>query len=384
MAPVRRLAIDPDESPMPGHSVAELRIPSAPSLWAAALEGLVAMNEQLMSMRKYPALYLSGVRYKTEKNEAFRNVDEVLSHGWGDCDDLAGWRTAELHVTGEDPEAWADVYRTGPRRLHAIVVRGNGKIEDPSLKLGMPVRPERRARMPRTYMDLNGYDMGEEDEEEEGGGDPEGGDDTEQQPRGKSGGRKRLLNFLPEQLDPVEHTRQRATAVFRGGKKLYNLHKRLSRYSPSAFIGRKLKLWGETFDTSRVAGWQIGVEPSGPTPHVTLSLAQSGGMHGGVLRIPTETGKTIVMRTTPSATPAEATVKAVNLAKLAAKTPEMVKTVTPEARHALANLTQPGAAEALTAVRAQESMPTRTDGVFPRPPMRWRMRRGKFKRPRHW
>ncbi len=354
---------------MPGHSVAELRIPSAPSLWAAALEGLVSMNEQLLRLRQYPPLYDAGVRYKIEKKEAFRNVDEVYSHGWGDCDDLAGWRVAELHVTGEDPGAWADVYRTGPKRLHAIVARSDGRVEDPSLILGMPVRPERRAQMPKTIEDLGGVD--DDDQDDDGGGGDGGDDGGDQQdaapaPARRSGGRKRLLNFIPEQLDPVEHTRQRATALYRGAGKLYNLHKKLSKYSPSAFIGRKLHLWGVN-DPETPESWQIGIEAPATTPKVVLSTAQVEGKHGAVVRVPAQNGKTIVLRTTPSATPSEAITKAINLARYAASTPEMVANATPEARHALVNLTKPGALEALAAVRAQEAAATTSQGFPPFP-----------------
>ena len=74
-------AIDPSMAPMPGDSIAQIRVPSAPSLWAAALSGLVAMNEQLLTVGSFPPLYQSGVVYKTEPYEVFRNLKEVLSHG---------------------------------------------------------------------------------------------------------------------------------------------------------------------------------------------------------------------------------------------------------------------------------------------------------------
>jgi hypothetical protein len=45
-----------------------------------------------------------------------------------------------LRNSGEDPRAKAAVYETGPHRYHAIVVRGDGMVEDPSVKLGMVVR----------------------------------------------------------------------------------------------------------------------------------------------------------------------------------------------------------------------------------------------------
>ena len=61
----------------------------------------------------------------------------MLASGWGDCEDLAAWRAAELRKSGEDPRAHVAVYQSGPRRYHAIVGRGDGTTEDPSRKLGM-------------------------------------------------------------------------------------------------------------------------------------------------------------------------------------------------------------------------------------------------------
>jgi hypothetical protein len=43
------------------------------------------------------------------------------------------WTIAGLWVTGEDPGARFDVVKTGPRQLHAIIRRGDGTVEDPTL-----------------------------------------------------------------------------------------------------------------------------------------------------------------------------------------------------------------------------------------------------------
>lgn len=95
-----------------------------------------------------PPLYASGVRYQREKCllpgspetcERFLTYEQLLRERFGDCDDLSAARTAELIFTGEDPQARACVYRSGAG-YHAIVVRGDGRIEDPSAILGMPTR----------------------------------------------------------------------------------------------------------------------------------------------------------------------------------------------------------------------------------------------------
>lgn len=118
-------------------ATASLRIPSRPAAFDAALEGLTRVNEVLLGARDFPPLYTSGVRYKTEPREVWRHVGDVLAEKWGDCEDLAAWRAAELRVSGEDTGASVTTYQSGPRRYHAVVRRGDGTLEDPSKMLGM-------------------------------------------------------------------------------------------------------------------------------------------------------------------------------------------------------------------------------------------------------
>jgi hypothetical protein len=107
-----------------------------------ALAGLTAMNQALKARGGVPLLYSSGVRYRRESPDRWQTCDIVLDKGFGDCEDLAAWRAAELRQRGEN--AHADVYKAGPRQWHAIVVHADGAIEDPSRRLGM--RPRRRKR----------------------------------------------------------------------------------------------------------------------------------------------------------------------------------------------------------------------------------------------
>lgn len=118
-------------------ATATLQVPARSAAFDAALEGLTRLDETLLGEADYPPLYESGVRYRAEPREVWRHVGHVLAEGWGDCEDLAAWRAAELRVSGEDPDAAVGTYRSGARRYHAIVVRGDGSIEDPSRKLGM-------------------------------------------------------------------------------------------------------------------------------------------------------------------------------------------------------------------------------------------------------
>ena len=94
-----------------------------------------------------PRLYESGVRYQRESpthgghhEERFLTWPWILYCGLGDCDDLAAARVSELHVTGEDPHAWAEAVEVAKDQYHAVVIRGDGRREDPSAILGMPTR----------------------------------------------------------------------------------------------------------------------------------------------------------------------------------------------------------------------------------------------------
>lgn len=108
----------------------------------AGLETVTRLNEQLIRRGQVPTFanaVRAGVRWAPEPpgEEHFDHAGMVVGRKWGDCDDLAPWRAAELRVSGEDPRATAVVARTGPRRWHAIVNRSNGEREDPSRWAGM-------------------------------------------------------------------------------------------------------------------------------------------------------------------------------------------------------------------------------------------------------
>lgn len=118
-----------------------IRVPADPALFGSMLEGLTATNVELMRRGRIPPIYAAGVRYARERRDVWRTAPEVLRRGSGDCEDLAAWRAAELRVSGEDPAARVEVYRSGPRRFHAIVRRGDNAIEDPSRRLGMNAKP---------------------------------------------------------------------------------------------------------------------------------------------------------------------------------------------------------------------------------------------------
>lgn len=92
-----------------------------------------------------PPLYLSGVRYQEEPvdwdREHFDTIPVILGRKWGDCDDLAPWRCAELIFSGEDRRANVAVkwkfLPNGKKLYHVVVRRSSGQLEDPSRILGM-------------------------------------------------------------------------------------------------------------------------------------------------------------------------------------------------------------------------------------------------------
>lgn len=135
-----------------GSALPQLGLPSRADYYAAALEGLVQTNDLVLSEDPtLPPLYDSGAVYKPRQHRDWRRADMIAREGWGDCEGLSAWRAAELRATGEDPFARVGVYHTGPRRYHAIVLRGDDTIEDPSIPLGLRWRPE----MPTNRDEMN-------------------------------------------------------------------------------------------------------------------------------------------------------------------------------------------------------------------------------------
>jgi hypothetical protein len=61
--------------------------------------------------------------------EHWQLPSETAEHG-GDCKDVSVWRAASLRASGEDEEATVQIWQTGPRDLHCVVLRGDGSTED--------------------------------------------------------------------------------------------------------------------------------------------------------------------------------------------------------------------------------------------------------------
>lgn len=91
--------------------------------------------------RKLPPLYRAGVRYLREDGtENWKDPVTVFQDGFGDCEDLAIWRVAELRNNHKAAKPYIR-YRTDPKTgmyiYHVMVMRADGRLEDPSRILGM-------------------------------------------------------------------------------------------------------------------------------------------------------------------------------------------------------------------------------------------------------
>jgi hypothetical protein len=106
------------------------------------LEAVTRLNEALIDSGQSPtasALIERGAEWRPEPpgDEMFDHGGTIAERGWGDCDDWAPLRAAELRQSGEDPGATAKVIPSGPNTYHAIVEKSDGTIDDPSVAAGM-------------------------------------------------------------------------------------------------------------------------------------------------------------------------------------------------------------------------------------------------------
>lgn len=108
----------------------------------AMLEALVMADVAYLQVHPMtPPLYASGVRYQREpiEQEKWLSIGRVRAQGWGDCEDLAAWRAAELRRAGVQAKAVfiSRVMPSGMRIYHILVLHPSGVVEDPSRVLGM-------------------------------------------------------------------------------------------------------------------------------------------------------------------------------------------------------------------------------------------------------
>lgn len=105
---------------------------------AALLQGIVAVNVSQLRRGLCPPLYQSGVRYQREDpgREVWQTAVETYRLGYGDCEDLAAYWVAGMHLVGNFDWECA-VIDVVPGLKHCVARHKDGTIEDPSKRLGM-------------------------------------------------------------------------------------------------------------------------------------------------------------------------------------------------------------------------------------------------------
>lgn len=109
---------------------------------AAILSNRALIQECSRAGKPVPPLYRAGVQYQNEPEgipDECLDIPKIARQGHGDCFHLSCWLVAELREKGEKATIRLTWKRRddGTRLFHVLVRRGNGKIEDPSKKLGM-------------------------------------------------------------------------------------------------------------------------------------------------------------------------------------------------------------------------------------------------------
>lgn len=144
----------------PAHIMAPIFVRSDPMnarmsqlMLAGGVYGLMLQNiAWLKAHPETPDLYEAGVTYKPERHrvapggkvseygEEWQTIPYVIYRGYGDCEDLGAWRSAELRAKYNIQATPFIKMRQMPDgfwRAHVVVRWPNGVIEDPSAKLGM-------------------------------------------------------------------------------------------------------------------------------------------------------------------------------------------------------------------------------------------------------
>lgn len=256
-------------------SDATIHIPSSAEMYDAALEGLTRINERIIDAGAVPPLYTSGAVYKREPRDTFRHSLDVADQKWGDCEDLAAYRAAELRVSGEDPDAHVYTVRTGPKRFHAIVKRYAGNIPD-----GARCRFGADCEDPSRMLGMGKYGHG-------------------------SAGNELVSEAA---LRGTPHARAKIAAAMNGATMLNQ---------PAACIG----------------------DDPAPYRTISFDLMKLGDKWTGVVRIPLGDGTAMFLRPSTSTNKASAAKKSANLSKAALKHPAVQAALPPQARLAAKVLT---------------------------------------------
>lgn len=105
-------------------------------------EAMTRFNVDFLSTHPdFPNLYESGVRYRRERPEIWKDIPTAMRDGWDDCEGLSSWLAAELRVRRGMPNARVKLIQQptiGRKLWHAIVYDPDSNRRfDPSKRLGM-------------------------------------------------------------------------------------------------------------------------------------------------------------------------------------------------------------------------------------------------------
>lgn len=108
-------------------------------LWLC--EALAAIDKTwIEAYPQTPPLYQAPVKYHFDpaRPDAWKDIPTIIKDGHGDCEDLACWRVAELRASGIPARPYIK-WRRGSKGMiyHVVAWHPDGRIEDPSLALGM-------------------------------------------------------------------------------------------------------------------------------------------------------------------------------------------------------------------------------------------------------
>lgn len=119
-----------------------LEVPLREGAYLLALDALTQINLWARRRLRLPSVYTGGLSWVEEPPglEVWASSPALYARGYGDCEDLAADRAAELQLNGVGARAVIRFVGRDPNgsdHWHVVVRHPDGRIEDPSLSLGM-------------------------------------------------------------------------------------------------------------------------------------------------------------------------------------------------------------------------------------------------------